>query len=80
MSRTEETAAWREFVAANAEGGVLQGTVARVLPFGAFVEVAQGIQGLLVTDRGAAPEHGATLPVRIKEIDVEKRRFSLVMA
>ena len=41
---------------------------------------AQGIQGLLVTDRGAAPEHGATLPVRIKEIDVEKRRFSLVMA
>ncbi|HEY3464317.1 MAG TPA: S1 RNA-binding domain-containing protein, partial [Amycolatopsis sp.] len=37
---------WSEFVAAHAEGGVLDGVVARVVPFGAFVEVADGIHGL----------------------------------
>ncbi|EOD68875.1 S1 RNA-binding domain-containing protein [Amycolatopsis vancoresmycina] len=69
---------WQEFVAAHAEGGVLDGVVTRVLPFGAFVEVADGIHGLLVTD--AAPQAGTRLPVRIEQIDVERRRFSLVKA
>ncbi|ADJ44453.1 hypothetical protein AMES_2630 [Amycolatopsis mediterranei S699] len=69
---------WQEFFEAHAEGSVLDGVVARVLPFGAFVEVADGIHGLLVTD--AAPEAGTRLPVRIEAIDVERRRFSLVKA
>jgi ribosomal protein S1 len=69
---------WQEFIEAHAEGGVLDGVVARVLPFGAFVEVADGIHGLLVTD--AAPEAGTRLLVRIEAIDVERRRFSLVKA
>ncbi|MDX3190064.1 S1 RNA-binding domain-containing protein [Streptomyces sp. MN03-5084-2B] len=69
---------WQEFVAAHAEGGVLDGVVTRVLPFGAFVEVADGIHGLLVTD--VAPPPGTRLPVRIEQIDVERRRFSLVKA
>jgi len=69
---------WQEFVAAHAEGGVLDGVVTRVLPFGAFVEVADGIHGLLVTD--VVPEAGTRLPVRIEQIDVERRRFSLVKA
>ncbi|GAB3142271.1 S1 RNA-binding domain-containing protein [Amycolatopsis sp. NPDC004378] len=67
-----------EFVAAHAEGGVLDGVVARVLPFGAFVEVAPGVHGLLVTE--AAPEPGTRLSVRIDRVDVERRRFSLVRA
>ena len=71
---------WQEFVAAHAEGGVLEGVVARVLPFGAFVEVADGIHGLLVTGRGAALEPGGRVDVRIREVDVERRRFSLVRA
>jgi ribosomal protein S1 len=69
---------WQEFVAAHAEGGVLDGVVARVLPFGAFVEVAPGVHGLWVT--GAAPEPGSRVTVRIERIDVERRRFSLVQA
>lgn len=69
---------WQEFVAAHAEGGALDGVVARVLPFGAFVEVAPGVQGLLVT--GTAPEEGSRVTVRIEAIDVERRRFSLVRA
>ncbi len=79
MSRTEDSA-WREFVASHAEGGVLPGVVSKVLPFGAFVEVAQGIQGLLVTGGGAVPELGAAVDVRIEQIDVERRRFSLALA
>ncbi|MEV6642228.1 S1 RNA-binding domain-containing protein [Amycolatopsis sp. NPDC051371] len=69
---------WQEFVAAHAEGGVLDGVVARVLPFGAFVEVAPGVHGLLVTDR--VPEQGSRVTVRIDSVDVERRRFSLVKA
>ncbi|WIX97753.1 hypothetical protein QRX60_27085 [Amycolatopsis mongoliensis] len=69
---------WQAFVAAHAEGGVLDGVVARVLPFGAFVEVAPGVQGLLVTDR--APGQGSRVTVRIDSIDGERRRFSLVQA
>ncbi|MEQ0557638.1 S1 RNA-binding domain-containing protein [Amycolatopsis sp. NEAU-NG30] len=69
---------WSEFVTAHAEGGVLDGVVARVLPFGAFVEVADGIEGLLVTN--PVPAAGTRLPVRIESIDVERRRFSLVKA
>ena len=69
---------WQEFVAAHAEGGVLDGVVAKVLPFGAFVEVAPGVHGLLVT--GAVPAAGTALPVRIERIDGERRRFSLVKA
>ncbi|WP_372668080.1 S1 RNA-binding domain-containing protein [Amycolatopsis kentuckyensis] len=68
---------WKEFVAAHAEGGVLDGVVARVVPFGAFVDV-HGRQGLLVTD--AAPGPGSRVRVRIDRIDVERRRFSLVKA
>lgn len=69
---------WQEFVAAHSVGGVLDGVVARTLPFGAFVEVAPGVHGLLVTDR--VPEQGSRVPVRIEAIDVERRRFSLVRA
>ncbi len=69
---------WQEFFAAHAEGGVLDGVVSRVVPFGAFVEVADGIHGLLVTDE--APQVGTRLPVRIEAVDVERRRFSLVKA
>ncbi|WP_239154031.1 hypothetical protein [Amycolatopsis sp. FDAARGOS 1241] len=72
--------AWRGWLSEHATGGVLDGVVVQQLPFGAFVEVAPGVHGLLVTDRGAAPEVGVRLSVRIQMIDVEKRRFNLVAA
>jgi small subunit ribosomal protein S1 len=72
MSRTEES------LPGFAGGDVLDGVVVKVLPFGAFVEVAPGIHGLLVT--AGAPEIGTRLPVRVERIDVERRRFSLVTA
>ncbi|MEV4760552.1 S1 RNA-binding domain-containing protein [Micromonospora sp. NPDC049559] len=67
--------AWDEFVARHGVGDVVDGRVTKVVPFGALVEVADRIPGLVT---GAAPaEVGACLPVRIKEFDAEKRRVSL---
>ena len=69
------------------EGGKTQGTVTRCANFGAFVEVAPGIEGLVhisemsYKKRVLKPEDvvtaGETVSVMIKEIDLEKRRISL---
>lgn len=74
--------AWRQFVAAHAEGGVLDGHVVKVLPFGALVEVADGIHGLLPRPvwPAAEPQPGSRIPVRIDALDVERRRMSLTPA
>ena len=40
--------AWEGFTARHTVGDVLDGRVARVVPFGAFIEVADGVHGLLV--------------------------------
>ena len=60
---------------------VLDGRVTQVLPFGAFVEVAEGIQGLLPKSAWSAQlVTGSRIAVRIASIDVENRRMSLVQA
>jgi ribosomal protein S1 len=50
--------------------------VTRILPFGTFIRVAGGIDGLLVGDD--RPNVGTTVSVRIAAIDHEKRRMKLV--
>jgi len=69
------------------EGDKLKGRVTRCMNFGAFVEIAPGIEGLvhisemsyvkrvLKTEEIVSP--GDTINVLIKEIDVEKKRVSL---
>jgi small subunit ribosomal protein S1 len=69
------------------EGDKILGTVTRCANFGAFVEVAPGIEGLVhisemsYTKRILKPEDvvsaGETVSVLIKEVDMEKRRMSL---
>ena len=73
--------AWREFLAAHSDGGVLQGQVVSVVPFGAFVECAEGIHGLLhKSEWTTEPRPGTTISVRIAEVDLANRRFSLTAA
>ena len=73
--------AWQEFIAAHSDGGVLQGQVVSVVPFGAFVECAEGIHGLLhKSDWAAQPQPGMTIAVRIVNVDLANRRFSLTLA
>ncbi|WP_236793948.1 S1 RNA-binding domain-containing protein [Amycolatopsis sp. GM8] len=72
---------WREFIAEHSDGRVVSATVTKVLPFGAFLEVAPGVHGLLPqSDWKTEPRSGSTIPVRIAEIDVEKRRMRFVAA
>jgi ribosomal protein S1 len=81
MSRHESgvsARAWREFLAAHSDGGVLEGQIVSVEPFGAFVECAEGIHGLLhKSEWRAEPETGRTIAVRIVDVDLANRRFSL---
>jgi small subunit ribosomal protein S1 len=64
------------------EGVKLKGKVSHCVPFGAFVELEPGIEGLVhisemsFEKRITKPE-GETVSVLIKEIDLEKRRISL---
>ncbi len=68
-------------------GDKIKGKVTRCMDFGAFVEIAPGIEGLVhisemsYKKRVLKPEDivqaGETIDVMIKEIDSEKRRISL---
>ncbi|GAA1791085.1 S1 RNA-binding domain-containing protein [Luedemannella flava] len=68
---------WADFQARHHVGDVVQGTVTKVVPFGAFVEV-DGFDGLLV-DRDS-PAEGTVVSARILGIDPDQTRFSLTAA
>lgn len=68
-------------------GDKIQGKVTRLMDFGAFVEIAPGIEGLVhisemsYTRRVLRPDEvvqeGEEVDVAIKDVDMEKRRISL---
>ncbi|QUQ70134.1 S1 RNA-binding domain-containing protein [Kutzneria sp. CA-103260] len=68
---------WNEFLAGHTVGDVVDGTVSKVLPFGAFVRVG-GFDGLLPQVKTVAD--GERVRVRILAIDDASQRFSLEMA
>ena len=71
-----------------AVGTVLAGTVTRVQPFGAFVELAPGVEGLIhvsafgrrIGHPSEAVKPGQTVAVRVEGLDPEARRISLQLA
>jgi small subunit ribosomal protein S1 len=77
---------WEQYVGQLETGQTVDATVTRVMPYGAFARVAEGVEGLIhVTELGAdrvgdpnkAVHAGDVLPVRIVAIDWERRRLSL---
>ncbi|MFF3724113.1 S1 RNA-binding domain-containing protein [Streptomyces erythrochromogenes] len=77
---------FQAFADGTAVGQALEGRVTKLVPFGAFVEVARGIEGLvhvrdLAPEPVRAPEEvvrvGDSLAVVVTEIDRERRRLSL---
>lgn len=68
-------------------GETVTGKVTRLVPFGAFVEIAEGLEGLVhlsemsylkrVVDPREVVSAGDPATVRIKSIDADKRRISL---
>lgn len=59
------------------QGGTYSGTVARTAPFGAFVELAPGLVGLLHSSRGGKRNVGDVVSVRITGLDIERQRLEL---
>ena len=77
---------WQEFANAHRVGELVYGRVTKLVPFGAFVQVGDGIEGLVHISEMAAhhvdlPEQvvtpGEELWVKIIDIDLQRRRISL---
>jgi small subunit ribosomal protein S1 len=79
---------WKEFERTSKAGAVITGTVTKLVPFGAFVRVAQGIEGLVhiseishehVDSPEAVLAVGQEVEVKVIDVDVTRRRVSLSM-
>lgn len=77
---------WEEFSEAHEVGAVVDGSVTKTVPFGAFVTVGEGVEGLvhvseIAMHRVESPELelslGQVVKVKITEMDGERRRVSL---
>jgi small subunit ribosomal protein S1 len=77
---------WQEFADSHAVGQLVYGRITKLVPFGAFVQVGDGIEGLVHISEMAVhhvdlPEQvvtpGEELWVKIIEIDLQRRRISL---
>jgi small subunit ribosomal protein S1 len=77
---------WREFERQHQMGEVITGSVTKLVPFGAFVRVGEGIEGLVhiseLSDQHVeSPEQvvqvGEEVRVKVVDVDVSRRRISL---
>lgn len=71
---------WTLFVARVKEGDVLRGTVTRLAPFGAFVQVEAGIEGLLHNSRIGSEgklRPGQEIEVVVAGVEAGARRIAL---
>jgi len=77
---------WRQFARTHQIGQVVPGKVTKLVPFGSFVRVEEGIEGLVHISELAErhveiPEQvvnvGDELLVKVIDIDLERRRISL---
>ena len=85
LKQTQEDP-WQRVISTHRPGDVLEGTVTKVVAFGAFVEILPGVEGLVhiseladhhVENPTEVVEPGAKLNVKILEIDEDRRRLSL---
>jgi small subunit ribosomal protein S1 len=77
---------WRQFARTHAIGQIVPGKVTKLVPFGAFVRVEEGIEGLVHISELAErhveiPEQvvqvNGDVMVKVIDIDLERRRISL---
>lgn len=77
---------WRQFARTHAIGQIVPGKVTKLVPFGAFVRVDEGIEGLVHISELAErhveiPEQvvqvGDDVMIKVIDIDLERRRISL---
>ncbi len=77
---------WEQFIGGSDAGDVLDGEVTKTVPFGAFVSVGEGVEGLVHVSEIAmhhveSPELelsiGQQVRVKVTEVDADRRRVSL---
>ncbi|MFF4445225.1 S1 RNA-binding domain-containing protein [Streptomyces sp. NPDC001502] len=70
---------WRAFAEALRIGDTLPGTVTKIIPFGVFVRIAPGVEGLVHETElsGRTFEAGDDVRVTLLAVDLERRRISL---
>ena len=79
---------WRSLVKKYPIGAIVEGTVTKLVTFGAFVDLGDGVEGLVHISEMAkshvdAPSQvcavGDVVQVKVMEIDLDRRRISLSM-
>jgi len=79
---------WKEFERTSKAGAIISGQVTKLVPFGAFVRVAHGIEGLvhiseISHEHVDTPESvlsvGDEVQVKVIDVDISRRRVSLSM-
>ncbi len=77
---------WHEFARTHSDGELVYGRISQLVPFGCFVQVGDGIEGLvhiseMASHRVESPDQvvsvGEELWVKITGIDIQRRRVSL---
>ncbi len=77
---------WTVFSDSHEVGNIIEGKVTKTVPFGAFVSIAEGVEGLvhvseIAMHRVESPEMelsiGQQITVKITELDTNRRRVSL---
>ncbi|MFU8891470.1 MAG: 30S ribosomal protein S1 [Anaerosomatales bacterium] len=79
---------WQELVKKFPVGSIIEGRVTKLVPFGVFVELGDGVEGLVHISEMAkvhveTPEQvtavGEEVMIKVKEVDLDRRRISLSM-
>lgn len=79
---------WKSLVKNFPIGAIVEGQVTKLVPFGAFIELGEGIEGLVhisemakghVEQPTQVAKVGDTVQVKVMEIDLDRRRVSLSM-
>ncbi|MDZ4064901.1 MAG: 30S ribosomal protein S1 [Coriobacteriia bacterium] len=79
---------WKQLVKKFPVGSIIEGTVTKLVPFGAFVELGDGVEGLVHISEMArghveTPEQvtavGQNTHVKVMDVDLDRRRISLSM-
>ncbi len=77
---------WKETVKRFKTGEIVEGSIMKLVPFGAFVSVADGVEGLIhiselaesrVEFPGDVVEVGQTVTVKVVDVELDRHRLSL---
>ncbi len=87
LKQTQEDP-WKMLVKNFPVGSIIEGSVTKLVPFGAFVELGDGVEGLVHISEMAkghveTPDQvtavGQKVHVKVQDVDLERRRISLSM-